>query len=69
MTALAVLAAIGHVLILLEMIPAVEKHLVVGHRRRREPGQQRDHVGRANEEEFLSIESLGDIGDLHGHCP
>ena len=59
MPALAIAAAVGHVLVLFEVIPAVEEHRVTAHRRRRDGRQQVDRPARLDEQEVLGQQARG----------
>jgi len=59
--ALAILAAVGHVLVLLEAVPAIEKTLIVADRGICNRRQQFDRLRRFDEQEIFFVEPRGDL--------
>ena len=64
--ALSVAAAIGHVLVLLEMVPAVQENGIAAHRGTRDNRQQLDRTRRFDEQIIIRGQTFDDIRD--GQC-
>ena len=64
MATLSVFATVGHVLIVFEPIPAIEKDLIISYRHSGDVGQQRDNARGIQEQKIILIETRYDVVDL-----